>query len=242
MAIKSRTPQLDEHESAVCLGIPVFWQDQVQCIVQLIASREDGDSGVFEIWKPSGTYQDLQLAAGYFGHLERFENVSSFVRFEQNAGLPGQAASSGSAVVHDDLKNHPGFLRAAGASAGELQTAIALPLFRPEFHASVLLISSQVTPIAKYIEVWKPSDAKSFTLEQTGSPMATIPSGACDLGTSLSAESGVISQVLSSQSAVLCETSDDLNAGRDSGTPSDRCLAIPTYSGEQLNNLALVWL
>jgi len=39
------------------------------------------------------------------------------VRFEKGSGLPGQVWQDRRGVIHDELATHPGFLRAAGASA-----------------------------------------------------------------------------------------------------------------------------
>lgn len=245
--LEIRRPVVERHEDTIHLGLPVFHEADLRCVIQLTGRTNDGISGVFEVWEPSGAYRDLKLTSGYFAHLERFQNVSSFVRFEQGAGLPGQAAVAGKAVVHDNLKQHPGFLRAAGASAGELQTALALPIFAPDFLCTVVLISSVPTPLAKCIEIWKPENG-SLTLEHTAASDTSLEGDLLEIGATAPAD-GFLAESQARRTAVLCSDLDQLSASRacDSNSvavvrPSDSALAIPTYKGSDLNSITLLWM
>ncbi|MEM7478909.1 MAG: GAF domain-containing protein [Planctomycetota bacterium] len=146
----------EESSEAACC-IPVFMGQKLTSLVTFLINGVR-DPGVMEIWKPVGEYEELSLASGFFGELDRFQNVSSFVRFEKGAGLPGQVWAKAHPVIHDNLAQHSGFLRAAGASAEALSAAIGLPIFASNFLATLVLISSDASPIAGAIEVWNRSD------------------------------------------------------------------------------------
>ena len=139
---------------AARLQLPVYCGDQLAGGVVMETSPAPPAAGAFEIWQPTGNYGDLGLSGGFYGDLERFQNVSSFVRFEPGVGLPGQVWNRRRVVVHEDLSTHKGFLRSAGASAESLETAIGIPVGDAEMSAAVVLLTSATTPIADGIEVW----------------------------------------------------------------------------------------
>lgn len=218
---------------AATLSIPVFYAGRLASILSFVmaAGAEDDPEkpvGVAEVWTPRGAYNDLRLESGYFGSLTRFQNVSSFVRFERGAGLPGQAWQAERALIHDELANHPGFLRAAGASADELRTAVGIPVFAEQFIASVVLISSAATPIARGIEVWKPA-ADQFEL---------VDCAYCDLPETQQLEVGslpagrdcVLGAVVEARSAVLIQESEATDGPTNAGS-----VGIPTYLGTELS-------
>ncbi len=138
---------------AAAIAIPVICGPKCTSVIVLVL-RPSKSFGVLEIWKPVGRYAELGLVDGYFGALERFHNVSSFVRFERGMGLPGQAWERGYSVIHKNLPNHPGFLRAAGASAESLESAVGIPISGDEFIATVVLINSSDMPIARGMQSW----------------------------------------------------------------------------------------
>jgi hypothetical protein len=98
-AVQSQSPcfalaeALPENVAAV-IAIPVVCGSTCTSVV-VLALRNSSSFGVFEIWKPIGRYAELGLVDGYFSTLERFHNVSSFVRFERGMGLPGQVWERG---------------------------------------------------------------------------------------------------------------------------------------------------
>ena len=194
-------------------------------------------TGVFEIWTPVGEYDELGLSQGYFGELARFKNVSTFVRFEKGSGLPGQVWDRGQSVIHSDLSNHPGFLRAAGASADSLGTAIGIPVAGSDFVASILLISSDATPIAKGFEVWKATE-EGFTLDSASYHDASI---AVEVGAKLSSSDGLPGLTQELGRAVLIDDASCLAIGRpDVGDKLTYGLAIPCYASNKLDSVTTV--
>ncbi len=231
-------------EERVQLSVPVFRGSELRSMVTFIGTAQSGVTGVFEIWEPQGVYKDLKLSESYYGKLERFQNVSSYIRFEMGAGLPGQAALQGQAIIHDDLQNHPGFLRAAGASAVELQTAIALPIFKPDLVAAVLLISSRVTPLSRWIEVWQPRGAELELSHIAQTDLDADLDGLPQVGQRLPKDTGILGEVVRQQAAILSSDSSLLSIGRSFLKPvaEQSCLAIPTFQGAILKSICLLWL
>ena len=151
---------IDGEPQTVSMCLPVYRSGRIASLAVFVGIAEANSIGVFEIWQPIGEYDELNLTHGYYGSLERFQNVSSYVRFEKGVGLPGQMWRNLSSVVHDNLPRHSGFLRAAGASAESLQVAFGIPIDDGQFLASVVLVSSDATPIARAYEVWRANGEK----------------------------------------------------------------------------------
>lgn len=221
----------------VAMAIPVYRTEEVVSYAVFVGNSADERVGVFEVWQPIGDYDELSLTLGFFGTLERFQNVSSFVRFEKGSGLPGQIWRDRCAIVHDNLPSHAGFLRAAGASAGQLQVAFGIPVASEKFLASALLISSDAAPLSRSYEVWKKT-ADNFVLQtyayQRLESSVTMESGSTlplkDSLPGLALESGVVS-VTGDQDLLLA------GRGVDAPQSSPRLssgIAIPFYESDQL--------
>lgn len=225
---------------AVAMCVPIYRCGQIVSVLVFVGNPVDGvhpnNVGVMEIWQPIGQHDELSLTQGYFGGLERFQNVSSFVRFEKGSGLPGQVWRNLSFVVHDNLPSHAGFLRAAGASAESLQVAFGIPVVGDHFLASALLISSDAAPIARGYEVWRCAE-DHFKLESSAyqrmeqsqmfEGQTTLPIHGTLPGLAL--ESGVAS--ISEDPAIVY-------SGRpfrqDTG---HRGVAVPFYEAERVTNI-----
>ncbi|MCA9138927.1 MAG: hypothetical protein KDB00_19280, partial [Planctomycetales bacterium] len=234
-----------DEADAVAMCIPVYRCGQIISVVIMVGSPSGGDDssrvGVMEIWQPIGPYDELSLTQGYFGGLDRFQNVSSFVRFEKGSGLPGQVWRNLSFVVHDNLPSHPGFLRAAGASAESLQVAVGMPIFGDHFLASALLISSDAAPIARGYEVWRcaddhfkleshayqrPEKTLVFEGDATVPIQGTLPGLALDRGV-----------------ACISEDPEIVYSGRPFPDGKEcRGVAIPFYEEERVTNILTLLL
>ena len=226
---------------AALLVFPVYKSGMVTSVVVFAASNSPDAIGVFEVWEPTGSFDDVKLTLGYYPKLERFQNVSSFVRFEKGIGLPGQVWHRHRAVVHDDLPNHPGFLRAAGASAESLTTGIGIPVFDDDYVASIVLISSKKTPMARGFEVWIP-DADGFTLLEgaypdVGPEYSLLPK------TKLRADEGLPGQAASHGGACVSMNPAVFAARRQlaaGGAKIHSGIAIPHYEGSVLTSVIVM--
>jgi hypothetical protein len=225
---KTKSPELVSVEGQPeRLLLPVFNGNELLSVVSLQIGDPKDVVGVAEIWEPVDPYEEVKLAAGSFGPLERFQNVSSFVRFEKGNGLPGQVWETAQSVIHDDLANHPGFLRAAGASAGSLQTAIGIPVFSDRFVATVVLIGSVKAPIAKACEVWARAHDRFELQSATYQPYEE--QSRFEIGQAMGLDAGLIGLVDQQRGAVISTDQETLLAARPGWKDIALGLAIPSY-------------
>ncbi len=230
------------HEDTLhaAVAFPIYRSETIVSIVVLATKADDQSPGVFEVWSPVGIHDELALTSGFYGNLTRFQNVSSFVRFEKGSGLPGQVWNSLRAIIHDDLASHSGFLRAAGASAGSLQTAIGIPVAGENYVASVLLLSSEVTPMARGFEVWRADADGGYTLKSASYADPTIELA---IGTAMPATSGIPALASEHGGATVSENPTFLRAGRqfdENATPIQGCLAIPFYESDAITSVTVL--
>ena len=244
-AIVTTDASILPEDCAAAMAIPVFSSETVRSVIVFCAGQATDETpdpvGVFEVWSPIGTYDEVALQMGYYGNMERFQNVSSFVRFDKGNGLPGIVWQQRLGLVQDDLANHPGFLRAAGASADLLQAAVGIPVASDDYRSTAVLISSQTTPIARGIEVWK-LNGDSFELSSHAylgvedsfklSNGATVPQKTGILGTTLDRGCAVLAEDL--PALMLARSSDDAMPGPTAG------LAIPFFDGVTLTSITLL--
>jgi hypothetical protein len=226
--ISTKSPRLVSIEGQPeRLLLPVFNGSELLSVVSLQIGTGNDLVGVTEIWEPVGPYEEVKLTAGSFGPLERFQNVSSFVRFEKGNGLPGQVWETTQSVIHDELANHPGFLRAAGASAGSLETAIGIPVFSDRFVATVVLIGSVNAPIANACEVWARVDER-YEL-QSARYQACENQTRFEVGQSMGFDAGLFGLVNEHRGAAISTNKDTLLAERSDWQEIALGLAIPSY-------------
>ncbi|MCO8125423.1 GAF domain-containing protein [Stieleria sp. TO1_6] len=230
----------DGDQDAVVMTVPVYRGDHIISLAALVGCPVDGAVGVMEVWQPVGTFDELSLTQGYFGSLERFQNVSSFVRFEKGSGLPGQVWRNLSFTVHDDLPAHPGFLRAAGASAESLQVAVGMPVAGDVFLASALLVSSDAAPVARGYEVWRCADdellLESRAYQRLDPGLQLEPQTVVPL--SHSQHRSLAALALESGGVVTSEDPAIVFAGRSREDGLNcKAVAIPFYEAERITNI-----
>ncbi|TWU50845.1 hypothetical protein Poly51_41380 [Rubripirellula tenax] len=225
-----------EDDFGGAVSIPIYRGGEIVSTVVMAIAPKSAGVGVFEIWEPVEPYEEVRLRGGYFASLERFSNVSSYVRFEKGNGLPGQVWSLGKGIIHDNLPEHPGFLRAAGASAGLLQTAIGVPVLSENLMSAVVLISSAATPIARGYQVWL-ADEDGFVLD-AAAYQAVVEEDRFAIGTKISAETPLIALARDCGGAVI-SGADEVTEMSRSGAGANLLggLAIPFYSGEKMQSI-----
>lgn len=231
----------DSSEQFASIAIPVLRESRVICVAVLTSKSHENDptlSGVFEAWAPVGVYDELALQAGFFGSMERFRNVSSFVRFEKGSGLPGQVWDRKQSVIHRDLPSHPGFLRAAGASADSLSTAIGIPVASTAYHGTAVLISSLKSPIARAMEVWNVEENRYSLVDSSclgfDESLSLVP------GVIVEGDASLMAMVAEAGTTVLCDDVQRIFVGRDTDAKlpeSASGLAIPFYDGERMTSI-----
>jgi hypothetical protein len=155
------------HEAGIeaALGFPIFRDEVLVSVVVLLCGRRDQTAGCIEIWNPNHAQGYLEHAAGYYGTSERFGQISRTLQFQTGSGLPGLAWERGIPQLVQSEGVSSSFLRASLARECKIESGIAIPIFRGERLAHVLvLLSSAATPIARAFEVWVPHQ-KQLLLE-----------------------------------------------------------------------------
>ncbi|WP_372895987.1 hypothetical protein [Stieleria sp.] len=226
---------------AVAMCVPIYRSEEIASVIVWVGSASDETVGVMEIWQPISEFDDLNLTQGYYGPLDRFQNVSSFVRFEKGMGLPGQVWRNLSFVIHDNLPSHPGFLRAAGASAESLQVAIGLPVFGEDFLATAVLISSDSAPIARGYEVWR--CAEDHLLLESRAYQRLEQSLMYEVDQTVPLEGSLPGLAYTSGVATISEDPDIVYSGRPfrGGLPC-KGVAIPFFEQDRMTNILTLLL
>lgn len=142
------------------VAFPVFLGDALTCVVVLLCGDVGAHVGAAELWHNDprvGT--DLTLVDGYFGSNSRvLETLTRDAWLPRGSGVPGLAWQREAAVFIDDVAGSKHFLRGLEAANTGIARALAFPCRVPVDKTWVLcLLSSTTTPMARRIEVWRPT-------------------------------------------------------------------------------------
>jgi hypothetical protein len=133
------------------------------------------------------------------------------------------------------------FLRAAGASAEELTTAVGIPIFDDDFVASVVLISSAKSPLARGIEIWVPQ-GDAFSLLEGSYPGLGLDFQLA-AGTALAAGTGLPGMAAAHGGACISSEAAVYAAGRKllaEQVAAHRGLALPYYDQDVLTSVVVL--
>ncbi|MAT71745.1 MAG: hypothetical protein CMJ58_19735 [Planctomycetaceae bacterium] len=137
------------------VALPCFRGDELQGIVVFLCGDDPEAQGAFEVWSRNHR-EELGLSASYYANLERFGLISQYVKFPRGSGLPGETWVSRFPKLISRLGQSKGFMRAAGAAADGLSTALSIPIMRSslDLDSVVLMLSSARAPLAHAFEIW----------------------------------------------------------------------------------------
>ncbi|MEM7624196.1 MAG: hypothetical protein AAF333_01065 [Planctomycetota bacterium] len=135
--------------------IPSYRQGKVEDVLALYFRGGAGAVGAVELWAGTKGRFELSLDQSYYVGLDRFARISQYVNFPQGSGLPGQCWESALPRIVPDMATAKGFLRSSGAESDGLSVGLGIPIMqRTELRSVFLLLSSNVSPIARVHEVW----------------------------------------------------------------------------------------
>lgn len=124
---------------------------------------DDNFAAALEVWRP-GASGVLKLGDAYYGPQATpqfaFEQVSRQTSFSVLEGLPGVTFDAREPVLFETLSHARGFVRsqAAAAAGAGLSIGLGIPVFKHQAAScSVLLLSSERSPLARTFEIWKVS-------------------------------------------------------------------------------------
>jgi hypothetical protein len=153
--VRSEIAKASGIEAAV--GFPLFRGKDLVAVVVLLCGARNRTRGCVEIWDVNQEMRHLEHSGGYYGGLEAFGKLSRLLQFQSGTGLPGLALERGVPQVIEREGQSNAFIRASIARDYGIETGIAIPIFRGDSVAHVLvLLSTSTTPIARAFEVWTP--------------------------------------------------------------------------------------
>lgn len=162
------------------VAIPAMQGEHCRGVIVFLCDESDGKQGAFEVWRPNER-SELALTESWHAGLDRFGLISQYVKFPKRAGLPGKVWDDRFPRVMGSLSRSRDFVRAAGAKAEGLSTAIGIPFMKSPFHldAVLLLLSAVRTPIARVMEVWA---AEPQSGAQSGATTGSLKIVSADYG------------------------------------------------------------
>lgn len=129
--------------------------------VTLLMCNDDGQ-GAAELWRINERHE-LALAEHWYVNLERFGRISQLVKFPRRAGMPGKVWADRFPRVMGSIATSPHFVRAAGAKAEGLSTAVGIPFMKTamDLEAVLVLLSAAGKPLTRVVEVWAKEPGES---------------------------------------------------------------------------------
>lgn len=140
------------------IAIPMFAGYAVKAVLVLLCSATEANAGAIEVWTNDPARSDqLELADGYFGSSDGFEDVARSTTFAKGQGLPGAVWERGIPVLINNLQRGSQFVRWKEARRWGLSTGLGMPAsYEPARTWITTLLSAAETPIARRFEVWLP--------------------------------------------------------------------------------------
>lgn len=220
------------------VALPCYRGDELEGVVVFLCGKGDDAQGAFEVW--SRNHRDeLGLSASYYANLERFGLISQYVKFPRGSGLPGETWESRFPKLIPRLGQSRNFMRAAGAAADGISTALSIPMMRSslELDAIVVLLSSCRAPLAHVFEIWaREQEGESLRICQADyGPFVSLQPAATKLR--YQAGEGLAGRVWESGVPEVTEFAPELEPARGASFAElglTTALALPVYVSTEL--------
>lgn len=240
-----RTEAAVEDGIVAGVGFPVLRAGKCIAVVVLLFGAGEKAIGGLECWTPIKERYELTLDSSFYAGIPRFEKISQYVQFPKGSGLPGAAWEDRAPNLLTGLATSKSFMRAAGAGAEGLTSAVAWPIadYGDKLHSVCLLLSAGHSPIAKVMQVWQPGESNPLVLTRTDEPNGSALREACRENPPESGDGmfgAVFENNLPRVIHNLTERSDPLSKAAVASGLS-RTIAIPVYAGEELRGLVALW-
>ena len=176
-----RTEAAGTDDLVAGVGFPVIRAGKCLAVVVLLFGGDDDALGGLECWRPVKERFELTLASSFYAGMPRFEKISQYVQFPKGSGMPGTVWEDRSPSLLTGLSTSKSFMRAAGAGAEGLSSAVAWPIvdYGDHLYSVVVLLSAGRSPLAEAMQVWQPGESNPLVLTRTDSPAGTPLREAC---------------------------------------------------------------
>lgn len=227
------------------VGLPLLYGGKCVAVVVMLFGGGDKALGGLECWLPVKERLELTLGSSFYAGMPRFEKISQYVQFPKGSGLPGGVWESTSPNLLTGLATSKSFIRAAGAGAEGLSSAIAWPVtdYGDKLHAVIMFLSAGRSPLAEVMQVWQPGESNPLVLTRTDAPAGTPLREACRKHPPVSGD-GLLGAVFENHLPRVVTNLDERDdpisiAATESGIT--RLVTIPVYAGQDLRGLVALW-
>lgn len=226
-------------------GVPVLYEGNCIAVVVLLFGAGEQALGGLECWLPIRSRRELTLGSSFYAGMPRFEKISRYVQFPHGSGLPGVVWADMAPTLLTGLATSKSFMRAAGAGAEGLSSAIAWPIadHGEAVHSVCVMLSAGNSPLAQVMQVWQPGAEQPLVLTRTDEPAGSPLREACRTHTPNSGD-GLFGAVFENRLPRVIQNfadrTDPISAAAiESGLTY--AISIPVYAGTELRGLVVLW-
>lgn len=241
----ARTEAAQEDGIVAGFGFPIIYGGSCTAVVVMLFGGGKSALGGLESWVPIRERNELTLESSYYAGMPRFEKISRYVQFPRGSGLPGMLWDTQAPHLLTGLSTSKSFMRAAGAGAEGLSSAIAWPIcdYSDKLHSVCLMLSAARSPIARVLQVWQPGETDPLILTRTDAPTGDYFRDAC-VANPPAAGDGLIGAVFENQlPRVIHDLAERSDAISKAATACDLTytITIPVFAGKELRGLVALW-
>ncbi len=157
-----RSKEADQAGLTCAIAVPVMSGEFLMAVIVFLCgdAQDDNHAGAIEVWgNDPDRINELGVIDGYYGSQEYFEFVSRKTKIMKGFGLPGMVWEKQMPVLLDDLGDSTSFIRGRDAKNAGITTGIGIPVVMNQDQVYIMtFLSAKQTPIAKYIQIWKPDN------------------------------------------------------------------------------------
>lgn len=241
----ARTEAAENDGLVAGIGVPVIRAGACIAVVVMLFGGGETALGALESWEPVPDRLEVTLGSSYYAGMPRFEMISKYVQFPKESGLPGTVWSELRPKLLTGLATSKAFMRASGAGAESLSTAIAWPVadHGDHLYSVCVMLSSSKSPLAKVMQVWEPHEAQPLVLTRTDDAIGNPLREACKDNPPVSGD-GLLGALIENNLPRVISNLDERNdpislAAVEAGL--SRVIAIPVFAGEELRGVVALW-
>lgn len=227
------------------IGVPVVHAGECIAVVVMLFGGGENALGALESWEPVSDRLEVTLGSSFYAGMPRFEMISKYVQFPKESGLPGTVWSELRPKLLTGLATSKAFMRAAGAGAEALSTAVAWPVadHGDRLYSVCVMLSSSKSPLAEVMQVWEPHEEQPLVLTRTDDAIGNPLREACKDNPPVSGDGllgAIIENNLPRVISNLNERNDPISTAAVKAGLS-RVIAIPVFAGEELRGAVALW-
>ena len=241
--VRSRAAAADGLKAGI--GVPVLRGGEVKSVVVLMFGGGESAVGAVESWVPVPHRGEVTLGTSYYAGLPRFEKISRHVQFPRGSGLPGGVWEAMSPTLLTGLSRSKDFIRAAGAGAEGISSAVAWPVsdYADRLTSVCVLLSAGRSPLARVMQLWTPHETHGLVLTRTDARTGHALREVCAAAPAVMGE-GVVGRAWQTNTPVLCgnlPAEDDAASKAAVELGLTQAVALPVHVGETLRGVIALW-